>query len=202
MTTIIGFIPPDGICQGAEVTLPVGFLATGECIEFSDKRFADCKLIFLDDTCSYNIGPRWGCFQGNERDALLFQHNSNRDSWADQIEWLESHGWKPRRFGSFSRTEEGAFMKATKTLLCNGDNCHAEVIQDLLQRVEGKYLFKLLDTYVAWEILCLINDDDDTSDQRDKAFDLLPNDLREKLPECPLTSIISTANEQAFDRLQ
>lgn len=203
MSAIIGFIPPDGICQDAEVTLPVGFLSTGERIEFNNDEFANCVLIFLDDTCDYNAYDHRDCFQGNGRDALLFQHKSNSIAWDIQQTWLSENGGNPRHFAGFSRTEtEDEFMKATKKLLCNNDNCHAMIIEDLLQRIEGKYLFKLLDNYVAWEILSSLKEDDDTFDKRDDAFGLLPEYIKSKLPESPLTEVISTANKQAFDLIQ
>lgn len=203
MTTIIGFIPPKGICQGTEVTLPIGFLETGERIEFNDHNFADCKLIFLKDI-RYDLAPPsddWNCFQGNEREALLFQHNSNSTAWDNQTKWLKHHGWNPRHFAGFSRTEtEGEFMKATRKLLCDSDDCYETVIKDFLQRVGGKYLFKLLDNYVAWEILASLNEDYDTS--RDTAFDLLPTNIKSGIPEEPLTDVINAANKQAFDLIQ
>ena len=202
MTTIIGFIPHEGICQGTEIALPVGFLETGKRIEFNDHNFADCKLIFLEDR-RYAQPPKgdWNCFQGNGREALLFQHNSSNTDWDNQTEWLTRHGWNPRHFAGFSRTEtEGEFMKATRKLLCNSGDCYETVIKDFLQRVGGKYLFKLLDNYVAWEILASLNED--YNDSRDAAFDLLPEDIRTKIPEEPLTDVINAAKKQASALIQ
>ena len=210
MTTVIGFIPCDGICPAevtlAEVTLPVGFLKTKEGWQRTENkdRLADCTLIFLEDA-DYDLDACWNCFQGNERVALLFQHNSNSYTWNNQTEWLQSHGWNPRRFAGFSRTEnEGEFMKTTKKLLCNNGDCHQTVIEDFLRRVDGKYLFKLLDNYVAWEILASLNKDNDETFEklRNDAFDLLPEYIKKKLPESPLTEVINAANKQAFDLIQ
>ena len=211
MSTIIGFIPPDGICQTAEITLPVGFLATGERIEPNNDKFANCVLIFLEDT-RYDPDDHWDCFQGNEKDALLFQHNSKKDYWDSQTQWLSNHNWQPRRFASFSRTEtEGDFMKATRKLLCNNDNCHATTIENFLQRIKGKHLFKLLDNYVAWGILFSIEQpNDNTLLQKINAvnitYELLPSNLQKEVGYIldpkkakSLPELINAANKQAFD---
>ena len=209
MTTVIGFIPRTGICQ-SEVILPVGFSEVGKRIEFNNNEFADCKLIFLEDT-HYDPEARWDCFQGNRRDALLFQHNSNSSAWEGQQTWLSRNGWIPRHFASFSRTEtEGEFMKATKKLLCNNDsndNCHATVIKNFLQWVEEKNLFKLLDNFVAWEIIRSIKNDKKMQvEEAFKLFELLPNNIKNDIRNLsndpkeppPLTKLIEYSNKQVL----
>ena len=205
MTIVIGFIPRNGICQ-AEVILPVGFLKTGECIENKDC-LANCTLIFLEDT-HYDPNDRWDCFQGNGKDALLFQHNSNSDAWERQIKWLSDHGWQPRHFSSFSRTEtEGKFMEVTRKVLCDED---MTVIKPFLEWVESQDIFKMLDNFAAWEIIRPIKNDKKIEDQVKKAFKDLPPDIQGKIRALPegengyplLTDLINVLNQASVDILQ
>ena len=204
MITIIVFIPPDGVCQGQKVKLPVGFLKTGERIEIEkgSDNLLNCKLIFLDDTNYANDNDKDYIRVQDGKDALLFQHDSNSNAWEQQEKWLRASGWNPKHFAGFSRTA-GFFIDSTRKLLCDNNTDHntvITVITDLSQWVEGKYVFKCLDNYVAWEIIYC----DDFASQRKEAFDSLPKYLRKKLPEEeePLTKIISVANEIAFKLIQ